>query len=113
MRGRIGFALLVAVVGVVALVLPGRASAAKPGYGCAPGMNLGAYTFDEYVQLPRTQAAINDGLIDEAGIVAGLMHYDQNGDQTVCVQLSLGKQVNNQPFGEYLYNVVDNNASKP
>jgi hypothetical protein len=110
MRRRIGFAL---VVGVVAAALPGQAAAAKPGYGCAPGMNLGAYTFGEYLQFPRTQAAINDGLIEEAGILAGLMHYDQNGDQTVCVQLSLGKQVNNQPFGQYLYNVVDNNASRP
>jgi hypothetical protein len=107
------FTVAFVIVALAAATAPGAASASKPSYGCAPGFNLGAYTFEQYLQLPRTQAAINDGLIDEAGILAGLAHYDQNANEVVCVQLSLGKQLNNQPFGEYLYNVVDDNASKP
>jgi hypothetical protein len=104
-------ALLVGTV--VAAAAPGAATAAKPSYGCAPGFNLGALTFEQYLQLPRTQAAINDGLIDEASILAGLAHYDKNGNETVCVQLNHGFEISNRPFGQYLYNVVDDASSAP
>jgi hypothetical protein len=98
---------------VVALLGAGAAEGSKPSYGCAPGFNLGAQTFSEYLQLPRTQAAIEDGLIDAAGILAGLARFDHNGNGVVCVQLQHGGEVNSRPFGEYFYNVVDDNASTP
>jgi hypothetical protein len=107
--------LVAAVLGVslLAAAAPGTATATKPSYGCAPGFNLGAVTFEQYLDLPRTQAAIDAGLIDDAGIIAGLSHYDANEDEVICVQLNLGYQISNRPFGQYLYNVVDNASSAP
>jgi hypothetical protein len=87
--------------------------AAKPGYGCAPGFDLGAYTFSHYLLLPRTKAAIDAGLIDEATVLAGLTRADKNGNEVVCVQLSLGFEVSSAPFVPYAYNIVDDNASTP
>jgi hypothetical protein len=40
----------------------------KPGNTCPPGFNLGAKNLAEYLQLPRTQAAIADGLATEEDI---------------------------------------------
>jgi hypothetical protein len=97
----------------LAALVPAAATASKPSYGCAPGFNLGAYSFADYVQLPRSQAAINDGLVDEAGIIAGIAFYDHNGNGVVCVQLNHGFETwsDSRPFGSYLYNVVDDNSS--
>jgi hypothetical protein len=108
-------ALAVAALAAAATLAPATASADKPSYGCAPGFNLGAYTFEEYVELPRSAAAITDGLIDEAGIIAGVQFYDKNGNGIVCVQLNTGSQTwsDSRPFGDYLYNVVDDNSSAP
>jgi hypothetical protein len=104
---------IASVAAAVALLSAGAAEGAKPSYGCAPGFDLGAYTFSEYLQLPRTQAAIGAGLIDAASILAGLSRFDHNGNEVVCVQLQHGAEVNSRPFGQYFYNVVDDNASKP
>ena len=77
---------------------------------CPPGFDLGAVAFADYVELERTAAAIDAGLIDEASILAGLAGYDKNGNEMVCVQLSHGFEIGNQPNGQYLYNVVDDTA---
>ena len=106
------FALVLGTTGV-ALVGASPAAGEKPSFGCGPGFNLGAVTFSDYLQLPRTQAAIADGLIDAAGILAGLVRVDQNGNEVICVQLQHGGEVNSRPFGEYFYNIVDDNASTP
>ena len=109
---RKGFAVAAALV--AALVGAGSAQADKPGYGCPPGFNIGAYTFEQYLQLPRTVAAIDAGLIDAETVLAGLAaRFDHNGNEVVCVQLPLGFETNSRPFGEYFYNVVDDNASVP
>jgi hypothetical protein len=92
---------------------PSIATGAKPSYGCAPGFELGAYSFVDYLLLPRTEAAINDDLVTEAQILAALAVIDHNGDRVICVQLRHGDEVNSRPFGRYFYNVVDNNASVP
>lgn len=42
-----------------------------------------------------------------------LTRFDKNGNEVMCVQLSPGKIEGNNPFGEFFYNVVDDNASKP
>jgi hypothetical protein len=104
---------IAAVAAIVGLVSAGLAGATKPNYGCPPGFDLGAYTFSDYLQLPRTQAAIEAGLIDGAFVLAGLSSIDRNANGVVCVQLSQGYEVSSKPFGQYMYNVVDDNASTP
>jgi hypothetical protein len=98
---------------VLALAPAGTAADGKPRYGCPPGFNLEAFTFAEYLELPRTVAAINGGFVTEQDVLAALSRIDKNGNEVVCVQLSRGKIEGNNPFGEFFYNVVDDNASKP
>jgi hypothetical protein len=112
MRGR-RFVIVAAGCAAAAIIAPLGTSAGKPSYGCPPGMNLGSKTFQEFVGLPRTQAAINDGLVTEADTLAFLAQLDKNGNGSVCVQLSQGFEVNSRPFGSYFYNLSDDNASVP
>ena len=107
---RIKQTLMLMIVGAVLLVAaPGAAQAAgKPSYGCSPGFNLGALTVDQILALPRSQAAIKAGVVDEAGIRAGV---DKNGTGRVCVQLSNGLATSSRPGGQYFYNLVDDNSS--
>ncbi|HEX7309775.1 MAG TPA: hypothetical protein VF232_01235 [Gaiellaceae bacterium] len=99
---------------LLAVLLPtGAFGDGKPGYGCPPGFNLGALTFDEWIALPRTQAAIEAGLTTADDVRAGLAASDKNGNGMVCAQLSHGFEVNNRPLGQYFYNLSDDNASKP
>lgn len=88
-------------------------AAGKPGYGCGVGFDLGALTYDEQIALERTQQAIADGLATEDALRAGLAAVDANGDGLVCVQLPHGFEQSNRPYGEYYYNLSDNNASVP
>jgi hypothetical protein len=85
--------------------------AAKPSYGCPGPFTLHALTEDDYASLPNSQAAIDDGLISLDDLLAGAATYDRNGDNLICVQANHGMDVSQRPFAEYLYNVVDNNAS--
>src|SRR3954452_1924716 len=100
------------------------ALAAKPATGnCPAGFNLGPVARSDYAALPRSAAANEAGLTDEGGILAGLRlydkrrllagfdRYDKNADGVVCVQLSMGFETNNRPFGQYFYNLVDDTAS--
>ena len=97
---------------LLAVAVPGAAQAAgKPSNGCAPGFNLGALTADQILQLPRSQAAMRDGVVDEAGIRAGVAGVDKNGTGRVCVSLSHGLVTNSRPGGQYFYNLVDDNSS--
>ena len=96
-------------------LLPGAAFAAqgKPEYTCPPGFNLGAQTLESYLELERTSAAISDGIATVADIEAVFAFVDLNGDGAICVKLSHGAQTSSAPLVEYLYTVVDNNASVP
>jgi hypothetical protein len=98
---------------LILVAVPAGASAApgKPAYGCPPGFNLGALTADQILQLPRSQAAMADGVVSEAGIRAGVAGVDKNGTGRVCVSLSHGLVTNSRPGGEYFYNLVDDNSS--
>ena len=89
----------------------GAQAAGKPSYGCPDGFNLGALTVQQILLLPRSQAAIKDGVVTEAGIRAGVASVDKNGTGRVCVQLSNGLLTNNRPGGQYFYNLVDDNSS--
>jgi hypothetical protein len=105
--------LAIAACAAAATLAPATASADKPSYGCPAGFNLGAVSFEDYVLLPRSAAAINDGLIDEAGLIEGIQFYDKNENGIVCVQLNTGFQTwsDSRPVGDYLYNVVDDSSS--
>ena len=102
------------ILGALLLVAaPGAAQAAgKPANGCPPGFNLGALTVEQFLQLPRSQAAIAAGVVDEAGIRAGVAGVDKNGTGRVCVSLSHGLVTNNRPGGQFFYHLVDDNSSK-
>jgi hypothetical protein len=105
---------LLLTVAAMALAATGAASASgKPSYGCPPGFNMDAVGFADYLTLERTEAAIDAGLATEQDILDSLSRVDRNGNEFVCVQLSRGKIEGNNPFGQYLYNVVDDNASTP
>ena len=57
-------ALVMGAVAAAITVASGTASAAKPSYGCAPPFTLHAITAEDYASLPRSQAAIDAGLVD-------------------------------------------------
>jgi hypothetical protein len=104
-----------AIVGcaILATAAAPGAQAAKPRFGCSPGFNLGRLTLDEVIALPRTQAAIEAGLVSEAALRAGFPSIDKNGTGSICVQLSHGLETSNRPNGEFFYNFVDDNSSAP
>ena len=106
-------ARMICICALAAALAPLAANAGgKPGYACPPGFNLGAQNLPDYLQLPRTHAAIVDGFATEEEIVASFHDADRNGDGFLCVQLSEGKQKTG-PFSVYYYNVTDDNASVP
>lgn len=101
-------------VGLVFLAAPQVANADKPSTVCAPGFNLGALTFEETLDLPRTQAGLSDGFFTEEVLAEAFDSFDKNSDGLICVQENLGStKANPASAWQYLYNVVDNNASKP
>ena len=87
------------------------ASADKQLNGCGAGFDLGALTINQAVALPRTQAAIADGLTTESDVRAGYAGLDANGNGVICAQLPHGFKVSSRPFGQYFYNFVDDNAA--
>ena len=93
--------------------LAAYAGSGKPGLGCPPGFDLGSKSLQEYLQLARTQDAITAGLVSAADIAASFSSADRNGNGYLCVQLSAGLEVSSRPYGQYLYNVADDNASVP
>ena len=104
---------LAAIVTALVLVAApaGAQAAGKPSYGCPSGFNLGALTAEQILRLPRSQAAIAAGVVDAAGIRAGVAGVDKNGTGRVCVQLSNGLVTGNRPNGQFFYNLVDDNSS--
>jgi hypothetical protein len=106
-------ATALALGALLMVAAPNAAQAAsKPAYGCSPGFNLGALTAEQILRLPRSQAAMADGIVDEAGIRAAVAGVDKNGNGRICVSLSNGLVTNNRPGGVYFYNLVDDNSSK-
>lgn len=104
--------LLLAVCG--ALLVPGAAHAAKPSTACPPGFNLGALDFETSLSLPRTLAGLEDGFFTIEGLATSFDFFDKNGDGLICFQESVGSmKANPASSWQYLYNVVDNNASSP
>jgi hypothetical protein len=106
---------IMTAIGLAALLMvaaPGMAQAAtKPANTCPAGFNLGALTADQILALDRTQAAIAAGVVSEAGVRAGVASVDKNGTGRVCVQVNRGLLTSSKPNGQFLVNIVDDNAS--
>jgi hypothetical protein len=104
-------ARIICTAALIAVLMPAAASAdGRPDYDCPQGFNLGAQSLESYLQLPRTQAAIDDGLTTEEEVAAFFSALDRNGSGYICVQLSEGFQ-RYGPFTVYYYNLVDDNAA--
>ena len=106
-----GGVLLVAVVAAAAMAATASAQG-KPSQGCAPGFDLGAMTLAEGLLLPRTVAALNDGVATVEGLTAGFEFVDNNDDGVVCFKAPFGSfNANPNSLWQYIYVIVDNDAS--
>src|SRR5262245_9112989 len=103
--------LMAAIIAALMLVAAPAAQAAKPVNSCPRGFDGGPQTAAQIVAQPRSQAAVAAGVVSEAGIVAGVASVDKNGTGSVCMKVSHGLQTSNKPNGQYLINLVDDNAS--
>ena len=105
--------LMAAVVAAVLLVAApaGAQAAGKPVNSCPAGFDGGPQTVEQILANPRSQAAIAAGAVSEAGIRAGFASVDKNGTGRICAKVSYGLQPSNKPNGQYLLNLVDDNAS--
>src|SRR5829696_4439737 len=89
----------------------GAQAAGKPANTCPAGFNLGPVTAAQALELPRSLAGIEAGVVTEERIVAGVTSVDKNGNGRVCVQLSRGLVISQRPNGQFFYNIVDDNSS--
>jgi hypothetical protein len=109
--------LVVAVAALLMmLALPLSASASKPSYGCPPSFDFGLRTLEESFDLPKHQAAVDDGVETEESLEQFLTDFyaanDLNGDGLMCWQ-TVPPSGGNPSFWAYFYNGIDNSASVP
>jgi hypothetical protein len=97
---------------LVALGAATRAGAGgQAGFGCSPGFDIGALTWQQYLNLPRNQAGLAAGKYTEE-----VLRYnkfdptDLNHDGVICVK-DVAALVGNAVIWQYFYDIVDNNAS--
>jgi hypothetical protein len=99
--------LLVCGTTLLAGLLTGPVNAASRPGGCPPAFT-GPVTLDELVQTPQIQAALTDGVYDEAHVRTVFAALDNNGDARVCWKsVGNGNQFSSIYAGDY----VDNNAA--
>jgi hypothetical protein len=82
---------------------PGVAAPARPASTSAPSRSHEAFGIDE-ANLDRCCGARQLQVV---------VRIDGNANEMVCVKLSTGDETNNRPFGEFIYNVVDDTARVP
>jgi hypothetical protein len=104
-------AALAAALSVLLLTAVPALATGKPTPTCPPGFNLGTQTLEQWLALPRTEAAIADGLTTEQDVTDWFNAFDSNGDGMVCAQLSHGFELTAP--NAYFYNAVEDNASVP
>jgi hypothetical protein len=104
--------LIAAIVAAALLVAApaGAQAAGKPANSCPAGFDGGPQTVEQILANPRSQAALA-GVVSEAGIRAGFASVDKNGTGRVCAKVSYGLMTSSKPNGQYLLNIVDDNAS--
>ena len=88
-------------------LLIGPANAASTPGSCPIPFN-GPVTFDQILETPQIQAALRDGVYDEAHVRLRFDAVDNNGDAMVCWK-SIGN--GNQFISLYAGDYVDNNAA--
>lgn len=105
----------VALVAMALLLAPQSAYAGKPSSTCPPAFDLGGLTLEQALQLPNSQAGLAAGFYDEESVAAVFDTVDANDDGVICFQTipASGATPNPASNWQYLYNVVDNQASVP
>jgi len=111
-RGRTSLLILALVLSAAALAVSPARAGGQAGYGCAPGFDLGALTFEQGVALPRVDAGLKAGVFTMEGLAAGFNKVDHNDDDLLCFK-DVGALSGDVGIWVYSYNIVDNNASSP
>jgi hypothetical protein len=91
------------------------AAGGRAGYGCPPAFDLGGLTFPETLDLPRIQAGLAAGAYTVEDHTAVFNSVDHNANGVVCFKdvAALNDGANEASGWQYLYNLVDDNASVP
>jgi hypothetical protein len=109
--------LVVAACLLVLSVTPLSSAAAggRAGSGCPPAFDLGGLTLAESFGLPRIQAGLAAGAYRAEDHVAVFNSVDHNDNGVVCFKdvAALNDGANEASGWQYLYNLVDDNASVP
>jgi hypothetical protein len=106
--------LLVLVAGSALFGGPQAEAAGKPAHGCPPSFDVGGLTLEEAFELPRIEAGLATEAYEEDFVESTFNKIDHNGDGLVCFQdvfWVTGQRPNPASLWQYLYNLVDNNAS--
>ena len=87
----------------------------QAGYSCPPAFDLGGLTLAESFGLPRLQAGLAAGAYTEEDHVAVFTSVDHNDNGVVCFKdvAALNGGAGEASGWQYLYNLVDDNASVP
>jgi hypothetical protein len=109
---RRGIVFLALALVVVATPQVARAGG-KPSYTCPPGFDLGGLTVEQALQLPRIQAGLVAGVYTEEDLAAFYDNADGNGNGVICFQSIPPVETNPASGWQYLYNIVEDNASVP
>jgi hypothetical protein len=98
----------------VAPVSP-AAAGGRAGYGCPPAFDLGGLTLAESFALPRIQAGLAAGAYTAEDHIAVFTSLDHNDNGVVCFKdvAALNDGADEASGWQYLYNLVDDNASVP
>jgi hypothetical protein len=87
----------------------------RAGYGCPPAFDLGGLTLPESFGLPRIQAGLAAGAYTAEDHIAVFNSVDHNDNGVVCFKdvAALNDGAADASGWQYLYNLVDDNASVP
>jgi hypothetical protein len=105
--------ITLALVVLAVLFVPHSAFASKPSHTCPPGFDLGGLAVEQALQLPRIQAGLAAGQYTEEDLAAFYDAEDSNVNGVICWQSIPPVDTNPASGWQYLYNVVEDNASVP
>jgi hypothetical protein len=91
------------------------AAGGRAGYGCPPAFDLGGLTLPESFGLPQIQAGLAAGAYTAEDHIAVFNSVDHNDNGVVCFKdvAALNDGAADASGWQYLYNLVDDNASVP
>src|SRR5256886_5267837 len=108
-RGRASLLILALALSAAALAVSPARAGGQAGYGCSPGFDLGALTFEQGVALPRIDAGLKAGVFDMAGLAGGFHKGDQHDGDLVCFK-EVGALSGDVGVWGDRYNILDNKA---